>query len=131
MMYKKLIINGQEFPLAVNQSGWGAPTSKFTGEPGMLYMDTGTKVFYKCTDAYNGNYTWEELGVAKDGGYYIPKVIGRGREIQFIFDPSDPETMLSYVYSVEIPTNNILTSPNGTRWILSVDDSGNVRTEKE
>lgn len=61
MLYKRLIINGVEFPVAVNQAGQGAPLDTTEGAPGVLYMDTDTEKFYKCTAADDGVYTWKEF----------------------------------------------------------------------
>ena len=60
--YKRLIINGTEYRLAVGQSGKGAPGSATLGAVGMTYMDTDTGALYKCTAAENGVYTWEDAG---------------------------------------------------------------------
>lgn len=57
MFYTKLIINGTEYPIAVNVTGEGAPTASTLGDVGMLYMDTLTKKFYRCI----AENTWEPL----------------------------------------------------------------------
>lgn len=68
MLYKRLIINGEEYPIAVNQAGNGAPSEATAGAPGVLYMDTDTEKFYKCTAAIDGVYTWKELGASGGSG---------------------------------------------------------------
>ncbi len=84
MLYRRLIINGTEYVLAVSQSGSGAPAETTVGAVGVLYMDTDDGSLYKCTGAADGKYTWEPLGTGngtgqdgqngEDGGYYIPEV---------------------------------------------------------
>lgn len=48
MFYKNLNINGENYPLAVNISGAGAPTG-VEGSVGMFYLDTDTDEVYKYT----------------------------------------------------------------------------------
>ena len=48
MYFKKININGTEYPLAVNLTGSGAPTE--SADVGMLYMDTDTGEIYKYTN---------------------------------------------------------------------------------
>ena len=57
MFYKKLNINETEYPLAVNITGKGAPTSNTEGEIGMLYMNTEDGSMYKCVE----EGTWEPI----------------------------------------------------------------------
>lgn len=59
MYYKKLKINGIEYPLAVNLTGVGAPPSSLEAEFGMFYMDEAEGVVYKFT--FNG---WERIDAA-------------------------------------------------------------------
>lgn len=70
MLYKRLIINGQEMQLAVNQTGKGAPTASTPGSVGVLYMDTDTGDVYKCTGGEDGAWLWEGLG---SGGSALPE----------------------------------------------------------
>ena len=49
MYYKKLKINGVEYPLAVNISGVGAPTIDTQASVGMLYMDETNGEVWKLT----------------------------------------------------------------------------------
>lgn len=49
MFYKKLKINGTEYPLAVNITGVGAPTSATEASVGMFYMDETNGEVYKRT----------------------------------------------------------------------------------
>ena len=78
MLYRRLIINGTEYMLAVSQSGSGAPKETTVGAVGVLYMDTDDGSLYKCTGAADGRYTWEPMGTGngtgQDGGYYTPVV---------------------------------------------------------
>lgn len=68
--FKNININGKNFPLAVNQTGAGAPTATTPGVVGMFYMDENTGNVYKCTEATNGVYTWLPLDgdTATDSG---------------------------------------------------------------
>ena len=59
MYYKKLKINGTEYPLAVNLTGVGAPPGSLEAEIGMFYMDEAESVVYKFTS--NG---WESIDAA-------------------------------------------------------------------
>ena len=56
---RNLKINGETYYLAVNQYGSGVPTASTPGKPGVLYMDTDTKILYKCTNVSDGATTWE------------------------------------------------------------------------
>lgn len=63
---RRLVINGTEYVLAVNQTGKGKPTEETVGLPGVLYMDEDTGNIYKCTAAVDGVFTWKPL--ATGGG---------------------------------------------------------------
>lgn len=71
MLYKRLIINGKEYLLAVSQAGSGAPAAATPGSLGILYMDTDTGDLYKCTGGEDGAWEWKELS---EGGsdYKLP-----------------------------------------------------------
>lgn len=71
MLYKRLILNGQEFILAVGKSGAGAPTSTTEGSPGLSYLDEETGKMYKCTAATDGVYTWEPSESGGGGGAFF------------------------------------------------------------
>ena len=58
MLIKRLIINGTQYPLAVNQSGKGIPNEQTEGSIGGLYMDTETGTLYKCTAAGDEGFIW-------------------------------------------------------------------------
>lgn len=49
MFHKNITINGENYPLAVNITGEGAPTEATEGEVGMLYMNTLNGELYKRT----------------------------------------------------------------------------------
>lgn len=68
MLYKRLIINGTEYLLAVSQSGSGAPTAATPSAVGVLYMDTDTGALYKCTGGEEGAWVWVEAETASSGG---------------------------------------------------------------
>lgn len=72
MLYKRLIINGTEYLLAVSQSGSGAPAAATPGAAGVLYMDTDTGELYKCTGGEEGGWVWEALGGGASSGYTLP-----------------------------------------------------------
>lgn len=61
MYYTQLNINGVDYPLAVNITGAGAPTTSTAAEVGMFYMDTTTGDVYKCTAVSGSAYTWKLL----------------------------------------------------------------------
>ena len=71
MLYKRLIINGKEYLLAVSQAGSGAPEAATPGSLGIQYMDTDTGDLYKCTGGEDGAWEWKRLG---EGGsdYKLP-----------------------------------------------------------
>lgn len=71
MLYKRLIINGTEYLLAVSQAGSGAPTAATSGSVGVLYMDTDTGDLYKCTGGEAGAWKWEQLSEG-GSGYTLP-----------------------------------------------------------
>lgn len=64
MFYRRLIINGTEYPLAVGQKGSGAPGASTAGAEGITYLDTDTGILYLCTGAGDGVFTWKKV----DGG---------------------------------------------------------------
>lgn len=71
MLYKRLIINGTEYLLAVSQAGSGAPTAATSGSVGVLYMDADTGDLYKCTGGEAGAWKWEQLSEG-GSGYTLP-----------------------------------------------------------
>mgnify|MGYP003306526246 CR=1 FL=1 len=71
MLYKRLIINGKEYLLAVSQAGTGAPAATDPGSPGILYMDTDTGDLYKCTGGADGAWAWKKLSEG-GSGYTLP-----------------------------------------------------------
>lgn len=68
MLYRRLIINGTEYMLAVSQSGSGAPKETTEGAAGVLYMDTDDGSLYKCTGEADGKYTWEPMETGNGPG---------------------------------------------------------------
>lgn len=62
MLHKRLIINGEEFPLAAAQSGRGAPCETTPGCVGVTYMDEDTGEMYKCTRCEDDCTEWEPIG---------------------------------------------------------------------
>lgn len=62
LLKRRLVINGTEYVLAVNQTGKGRPTAETVGVIGILYMDEDTKELYKCTADDDGVFTWEKIG---------------------------------------------------------------------
>lgn len=66
MLYKRLIIDGQEFPLAAAQSGRGAPCDTTPGCVGVTYMDEDTGEMYKCTKCADDCTEWEPIGSAAE-----------------------------------------------------------------
>lgn len=71
MLYKRLIINGKEYLLAVSQAGSGAPAATDPGSPGILYMDTDTGDLYKCSGGEDGAWAWKKLSEG-GSGYELP-----------------------------------------------------------
>ena len=92
MLYKQLIINGEVFQIAVNQTGQGKPSEKTVGAVGVLYMDTNTGDFYKCTSEKNGTYIWENFSVGsnengnsgqnQEAVLYIPQTLTEDQKAQ-------------------------------------------------
>lgn len=66
MLHKRLIINGQEFPLASAQSGRGAPCETTPGCVGVTYMDEDTGEMYKCIKCADDCTEWEPIGSAAE-----------------------------------------------------------------
>lgn len=108
MLYKRLIINGTEYFLAVAQSGKGAPTAATEGSVGVSYMDEDTGDLYKCTGAAGDVYTWEPMGAGgsgENGGYYTPGVSQPDETtVQFEFTPSRDGMPAVAPVTVELPT---------------------------
>lgn len=61
-LHDKLIINGTEFLLAVNQHGKGAPKTSTVGSVGALYMNESNGDLYKCLSVSGSTYRWEKIG---------------------------------------------------------------------
>lgn len=49
MFYRTIIINGDQYPLAVNIAGHGEPGENTEAEEAMIYMDLDTEKMYKRT----------------------------------------------------------------------------------
>lgn len=61
MLHKRLIIDGQEFPLAAAQSGHGAPCDTTPGCVGVTYMDEDTGEMYKCISCVDNCTQWKPM----------------------------------------------------------------------
>lgn len=61
MFYRELDINGEIFPIAVNITGHGAPSTSTEASVGMFYMDEDDGSVYKCTAASDGVYAWKPM----------------------------------------------------------------------
>lgn len=61
MLYKRMIIDGKEFPLAAAQSGKGAPCDTTPGCVGVTYMDEDTGRMYKCISCEDNCTRWEPI----------------------------------------------------------------------
>ena len=66
MLYKRLIIDGEELCLAVCQSGNGAPTESTMGCVGIFYTDDNTGAVYKCISEEDGCCQWELMPCLQD-----------------------------------------------------------------
>lgn len=63
MFYRKLNINGTEYPLAVTLVGSGEPQPDLEAEIGMFYMDETNTSVYKCIHVNSEGFTeWEKFG---------------------------------------------------------------------
>lgn len=123
MLYKRLIINGVEFPVAVNQAGQGAPTESTEGAPGMLYMDTDSETLYKCTAAENGIYTWKLLG--SDNALPAPESARVGQYICVL--SVDESGRITGVKAVDAPESG--QGPQGVGTTITatrIDDTDNI-----
>lgn len=61
MVYRRIIIDGQELILAVGQSGKGPPCEDTPGCCGVTYLDTDSDTMYKCIGEENGCCIWEPV----------------------------------------------------------------------
>ena len=61
MVYKRIIIDGQELMLAVGQAGKGPPCEDTPGCCGVTYLDTDSDTMYKCIGEKNGCCIWEPV----------------------------------------------------------------------
>lgn len=62
MLYRKLEINGVVYPIAVGQSGKGAPTEDTPGRCGITYLDIDTGILYGCISDEGGKCRWTKCG---------------------------------------------------------------------
>lgn len=69
MLYKRLIIDGQEYPLAVAQAGHGAPCEDTPGCEGLSYLDIDTGIIYTCVNCENGCPQWRSTSVCAEFQY--------------------------------------------------------------
>ncbi len=126
MLYKRLIINGKEYLLAVSQAGSGAPTATTPGAPGLLYMDTDTGDLYKCrsADAVNEVYTWEKIG-GGNSDYKLP--IG-GEQLGGVKNGGN--VVINEDGTMNAPDSSqnadklAMKSPDGTVWNITVSNNG-------
>lgn len=77
MLYKRLIIDGEELRLAVCQSGKGAPSKDTEGCVGLFYTDEITGDVYKCIAEKDG-CQWELMPCAKDIRELEEQIAGLG-----------------------------------------------------
>ena len=57
--YKKLRINGNDYKIAVNNGGDGAPTTSTRGVPWQGYVDSSSNKYYVCLGQNeSGEYIW-------------------------------------------------------------------------
>ena len=73
MYFKKLKINGVEYPFACAIGGEAAPTTTTEGatnQPYFVVANGEVTAMYVCTSVSNGSYTWDEveLGGGGSGG---------------------------------------------------------------
>lgn len=61
MVYRRIIIDGQEMILAVGQSGKGPPCEDTPGCCGVTYLDTESDTMYKCIADEDGCCVWEPI----------------------------------------------------------------------
>lgn len=64
MFHKNIKIGDTVYPLAVNISGHGAPTTSTEGAVDMLYRNKDDNSVYQCIAASGGVYTWVPFDVA-------------------------------------------------------------------
>ena len=66
MLYKRLIINGEEYQLAVQQAGRGKPNENTPCCCGITYVDEDTGAMYKCIPDGEGRLVWELVPCTSD-----------------------------------------------------------------
>lgn len=110
--HKNIKVEGSdEFELAVNIAGHGAPTESTEAEPGMLYMDTDSADgdLYKCIGKITADgkttYTWKKMST---GVVYVLK---EGETLEdvpegyaLVYDPYAAEPEKDYYTKPEIDT---------------------------
>lgn len=100
---KNLVIGGVRYPIAVGQSGAGAPTTATPGKEGVTYLDTKKNALYVCTaaDVDAGTYTW----VMVTGLYYTTTVTQpTANTIQFAQKPNISGIPIPNPVTVTLPT---------------------------
>lgn len=69
MLYKRLIIDGQEYQLAVAQSGHGSPCEDTPGCEGLTYLDVDTGIIYTCVSCVDGCTQWMSTSACAEFRY--------------------------------------------------------------
>lgn len=68
MLYRKIEFNGVEYPLAVGQSGKGAPTEQTPGCCGCTYLDTDSGTLYACISDEGNKCRWVAVSGSSNSG---------------------------------------------------------------
>ena len=105
MYFKKIVINGVEYPIAVTITGIGPPTDSVEAEVGMKYMDTDNQAFYKRTPSGWAKEIYGESGVEGFEGNWDEQGVSYLKFLNFLIqydaDMGEIETALDNIIAMQ------------------------------
>lgn len=128
MYFKKLKINGVEYPMETVIVGESDPDGEVEGNIGQLYYNKNADTYFKCTFSEDGVYSWGELGSTSFDSVEADPDTGL---LHFL---KDGEDIVDPVYIGNIGggggggsgsgNNAVMTLTNGTGWIAKTISIG-------